>query len=265
MDISSCPPSSTPAPAAPPPSTAPQVVSDYKRARALLADQAPAGGGGQAQGPAGGQGGMWAKLMLEIDKVGRRGAAGLASRWLGGLVAAGHACLLGFAYGWPWAAGPGLQNAPLTLTLSGSCAAGGRQRRAQPGHCCAQRGQRAGRGAGRDPPPAGAAGGGGARRAGHGPRHVSAARLAGLVQLQRQQRPAAAGLSARGSTCASLHPLLSPFPPALLAAARTWRRRSGTCARCWRGGRRNTPPASRRCGASSATAPSTRCGLGQLG
>lgn len=47
-----------------------QVVADYRKARALLADQAvPAGAGPQhAQQQA--DGGMWAKLMDEINKVG---------------------------------------------------------------------------------------------------------------------------------------------------------------------------------------------------
>ena len=69
-------PERTPAP--PRPS---QVASDYRRARALLADQAPGGGGGgRGQGAAaapGGQGGMWAKLMGEIDRVGLGGRGGL--------------------------------------------------------------------------------------------------------------------------------------------------------------------------------------------
>jgi hypothetical protein len=46
------------------------VVADYRRARALLADQA----GGPRSGGSGGS--MWAKLMDEIDKV-REGVGGV--------------------------------------------------------------------------------------------------------------------------------------------------------------------------------------------
>lgn len=61
-----------------------QVVADYRKARALLADQGAPGGGAATSG-AGAQpqpqqqdGSMWAKLMDEIDKVGAGSGAGAA-------------------------------------------------------------------------------------------------------------------------------------------------------------------------------------------
>ncbi len=67
-----------------------QVVADYRKAKALLGQQGGSSGGSAAPGgatgvspcgplPPQGQGSMWGKLMVEIDKVGARGWA----KWVG--------------------------------------------------------------------------------------------------------------------------------------------------------------------------------------